>query len=170
MALGGSSKPTMATRWSITAARSTGSWGRSPFYPKHNAGVVVQTNLGGSLVPFIIAYNALDRLRGREPSELEPTVKKVHDEALAALAKGKERSDTEQVEGAGPSHDLDAYVGNFDHPGYGRVTIGRNEDGLTFGYNGEIFPLVHYHYDVFHYRDDGGRGAYPGQLRDEYTG
>ena len=125
--------------------------GQVAFLPKHNAGVVVQTNLGGSLVPFIIAYNALDRLRGREPSDLEPAVRKVHDEAVAALARGKERSDTEKVESAGPSHDLDAYVGSFDHPGFGRVTIGRNDVGLTFGYNGEMFPLIHYHYDVFHY-------------------
>jgi hypothetical protein len=125
--------------------------GQVAFLPRHNAGVVVQTNLGGSLAPFIIAYNALDRLRGREPSHLEPTVKKLHDEAVAALVKGKERSDAEKVEAACPSHELNAYVGNFDHPGYGRVTIDKNADGLTFGYNGELFPLVHYHYDVFHY-------------------
>jgi CubicO group peptidase (beta-lactamase class C family) len=37
--------------------------GQVAFIPKHNFGVVVQTNLRGSLVPFIIAYNALDRLR-----------------------------------------------------------------------------------------------------------
>jgi hypothetical protein len=82
---------------------------------------------------------------------LEPMVRTVHDEALAALTKGKERRAAEKVEGAGPSHDLGAYAGNFDHPGYGRITIGRNEDGLTFGYNGEVFSLAHYHYDIFEY-------------------
>jgi CubicO group peptidase (beta-lactamase class C family) len=119
------------------------------FLPKHNLGVVVQTNLSGNPVPFIVTYNVLDRLRGREPSDTEAQIRKIQDEAKAALKKGKEQSQRVRVEGAGPSHELAEYVGQYENPGYGTITIGLNDDGLTYTYNDEAFPLEHYHYDIF---------------------
>ncbi len=119
------------------------------FLPKHNLGVVVQTNLSGNPVPFIVTYNVLDRLRGRKPSDTDATIRKVYDEAKAAMKKGKEKSQESRVEGAKPSHALEDYVGQYENPGYGIVTIGRNDDGLTYTYHDETFPLQHYHYDIF---------------------
>jgi CubicO group peptidase (beta-lactamase class C family) len=119
------------------------------FLPRHNMGVVVQTNLSGNPVPFIVTYNVLDRLRGRAPADTESQIRKTSDEAKAALKKGKEQSQTVKVAGAGPSHDLADYVGQYENPGYGTIMIGRNEDGLTYTYNDESYPLQHYHYDIF---------------------
>jgi Domain of unknown function (DUF3471) len=48
-----------------------------------------------------------------------------------------------------PSHQLEDYVGRYENPGYGTITIGRNDDGLTYTYHDETFPLRHYHYDIF---------------------
>jgi CubicO group peptidase (beta-lactamase class C family) len=119
------------------------------FLPKHNMGVVVQTNLSGNPVPFIVSYNVLDRLRGRTPSDTEAQIRKISDEAKAAMEKSREQSRTVRIEGAGPSHPLEDYVGQFENPGYGTITIGRNENGLTYTYNDEMYQLEHYHYDIF---------------------
>jgi CubicO group peptidase (beta-lactamase class C family) len=121
------------------------------FMPKHQLGVVVQTNLGGTNTPFIVMYNVLDRLRGRDPSPVEARIRALHDETRSAMAKGKERSTADRVTGTEPSHDLGAYTGAFSHPGMGTITIGRDGAGLTYGYHGETFPLRHYHYEVFEF-------------------
>jgi CubicO group peptidase (beta-lactamase class C family) len=123
------------------------------FMPDHRLGVVVQTNLGENPVPFIVAYHVLDRLRGRKPSDVEGQIRKTADAAKAAREMGKQRSQEARVKDAPPSHPLDTYVGRYGHPGYGTVTIGRNEDGLTFSYHNETFPLPHYHYDIFEWTE-----------------
>jgi len=121
------------------------------FMPKHNLGVIVQTNLGGTNTPFVVMYNAFDRLRGREQSPVEEHVRKLHDEMHSALNKGKERSSSDKVADTRPSHELAAYVATFCHPGMGDIVIGRDDDGLTWGFNDLCFPMRHYHYDVFEF-------------------
>jgi CubicO group peptidase (beta-lactamase class C family) len=125
--------------------------GQVAFVPKHNIGVSIQTNLNGNPFPMILAYQVFDRLRGRTPSPVNEQVRKVTDEAKEAAKKGKEQNQTDRVPNTSPSHDLDAYTGEYEHPGYGTITIGRNADGLTYTYNNETFPLSHYHYDIYEF-------------------
>ena len=51
--------------------------------------------------------------------------------------------------GTHPSHALDAYTGDFEHPGYGTVSILLDGEQLKATFNAIIFPLMHYHYDIF---------------------
>ena len=48
-----------------------------------------------------------------------------------------------------PSHDLADYAGDYDHPGYGRITITHAEGQLHWAYRGMSEPLAHRHYDTF---------------------
>jgi hypothetical protein len=48
-----------------------------------------------------------------------------------------------------PSHDLADYAGDYDHPGYGRITITDAEGRLNWAYRGMSEPLAHRHYDTF---------------------
>ncbi len=48
-----------------------------------------------------------------------------------------------------PSHDLPDYAGDYDHPGYGRITITHAEGKLNWAYRGMSEPLAHRHYDTF---------------------
>ena len=48
-----------------------------------------------------------------------------------------------------PSHDLADYAGDYDHPGYGRMTITHAGDELRRAYRGMSEPLAHRHYDTF---------------------
>ena len=48
-----------------------------------------------------------------------------------------------------PSHDLADYAGDYEHPGYGRITITHADDELIWEYRGMSAPLAHRHYDTF---------------------
>jgi hypothetical protein len=48
-----------------------------------------------------------------------------------------------------PSHDLADYAGDYDHPGYGRITITHADGKLNWAYRGMSEPLAHRHYDTF---------------------
>jgi hypothetical protein len=48
-----------------------------------------------------------------------------------------------------PSHDLADYAGDYEHPGYGRMTITHADDALQWAYRGMSAPLAHRHYDTF---------------------
>lgn len=66
-----------------------------------------------------------------------------------AEQQGKEQSETKRVAGTSPSHPLEAYTGDFEHPGYGLLSITLNEAELRATLNDMVFPLRHYHYDIF---------------------
>ena len=56
-----------------------------------------------------------------------------------------------------PSHDLADYAGDYDHPGYGRITITHAEGKLNWAYRGMSEPLAHRHYDTFELPEAPGR-------------
>jgi hypothetical protein len=63
--------------------------------------------------------------------------------------KGKEQSETKRVAETSPSHPLEAYTGDFEHPGYGVFTVTLHEGRLQGLFNGIPLPIRHYHYDIF---------------------
>jgi hypothetical protein len=48
-----------------------------------------------------------------------------------------------------PSHDLAEYVGDYEHPGYGRIAITQAGEALHWAYRGMSAALDHRHYDTF---------------------
>lgn len=119
--------------------------------PDDNAAVAVFTNRGGTLVPYIIAFSACDRLlgaaktdwNGRIQKEIED-LKAQGEKLLAEMQKAEPAVPKTQ-----PSHPLDDYCGLYEHAGYGRVTISRDADQLQFTYNDIASSLTHVHYDIF---------------------
>src|SRR5262249_19774920 len=55
------------------------------------------------------------------------------------------------------SHDLADYAGDYEHPGYGRITITYAEGKLNWAYRGMSEPLAHRHYDTFELPEAPGR-------------
>ncbi len=117
--------------------------------PRENVGVVVLTNMGGTPVPSILTYNIFDRLLNLDIVAWSERSKA--DEAVIKEAeqKGKEKTEADRIPNAPPSHTLDAYTGNFEHPGYGVLSIELQNDSLQGTFNGIVCPLKHYHYDIF---------------------
>ncbi len=119
------------------------------FMPQEDLGVVILCNMNGSPMPQIIGYNLFDRLLGLEPVPWNERLKTDFDAAKEAQKKGKEQSASRRQEGKGPSHPLEDYAGDYEHPAYGRLSV-RLEDGvLTATRDALSFTVEHYHYDVF---------------------
>lgn len=112
------------------------------------------TNRSGTNVPHILAWNVCDRCLGLEAVPWSERYRKEHDEAKAAAATKRSREQAERVLGAGPAHDLDAYVGEYAHPGYGALAVSRDGDRLRARLDDLTWTLEHVHYDVFRARDE----------------
>jgi hypothetical protein len=56
-----------------------------------------------------------------------------------------------RVVGTRPSHPLQAYTGDFEHPGYGILSVTLEGDQLRGTFNGIPISIRHYHYDIFEF-------------------
>lgn len=120
------------------------------FLPEHNIGVSVIVNQDHVNVPAIVSYTAYQLLLGLADYDWNAHYRKFRDELEAAEKQGQSRSDTERKQGTQPSHALEAYVGDYEHPGYGVLHFQKAGDTLKASLNDKFHMLVnHYHYDLF---------------------
>lgn len=119
------------------------------FLPAENIGVAVLTNLDANPLGAILSYNVYDRLLGLEEVPWNKRYQEIFDVSKAAGEKGKEKAASDRLADTQPSHPLDAYTGDYEHPGYGRLVIEKEGEQLQLRYNAFTCPLKHYHYDTF---------------------
>ena len=120
--------------------------------PRHKIGVVVLSN-GDSYynpTPSIVAHTVYDRLLGLEPTDWNALNKPYYDEVVGAEKESKEKSSAERKVEAQTSHPIESYLGDYEHAGYGVVSIRKAEDRLQMVMNDKLaLALEHYHYDIF---------------------
>lgn len=117
--------------------------------PRRSIGVVVLSNLSDNPVPLLLALSVFDRLLGLEPAPWGARARDAAAETARAADGAEALRRADQIAGTTPSHDLDAYSGDYEHPGYGVLSIARDGAALKATYNGQGLALPHYHYDVF---------------------
>lgn len=117
--------------------------------PRDNIGVVILTNLGGTPIPIIVAFNVCDRLLGLDEIPWSQRTKEQVEKAKDEAEKAKEKMAKERKTGTKPSHPLEDYAGEFEHPGYGIISVEVEDDHLKGTYNSMSRVLEHYHYDTF---------------------
>ena len=117
--------------------------------PDENLGVVILTNRLGHPLAEIVAYNIYDRLLALDPIDWNGRLKQLEAKQKNAEEDAKKSGATNRKAGTHPSHDLKDYVGRYENPGYGTLTIQSAGDSFTATLNKISFPLQHYHYDVF---------------------
>ena len=116
--------------------------------PDRGVGIAVFTNRSQSMAPEILANYVFDRVCGKEPIPWLDRLRERRRKFVAQLdVDRKVRKSTRP--NARPSHDLADYAGEYDHPGYGRITITHAEGKLNWAYRGMSEPLAHRHYDTF---------------------
>jgi len=129
--------------------------------PYDGLGVVVLV-IGDHGAPLynVVSYAVYERLLGMS---LTPWSER----QLAIRLKGKEAGKQARAQAGGdrvantrPSHALDDYVGEFEHPAYGVLTVGREGEGLLFDFHKIHLPLSHFHYDRFDTPDDEEDGKW----------
>ncbi len=122
--------------------------------PREGVGVIVLGNRNLSMLPYILSLHFLDRALG-----IKSTV--WIEEGLKQLAKEKasqgERTKKEGMQrklGTNPLHPLEAYVGEYSHPGYGTMKIELINGALHATLHGLTMVLGHWHYDVFNIEEE----------------
>ena len=114
--------------------------------PEERIGVLTSSNLGGSGLGFALSFELADRLLGLEPRPWLTRLRELEDEQRTAAG---EAPSPMVVPGTAPSHPLEDYPGEYEHPGYGvlRVTVG--SEGLEFGLGELDFTATHRHFDTW---------------------
>ena len=129
--------------------------------PYDSLGVIVFV-IGNHAAPLynIVSYNVYERLLGLSLtpwSERQNAIRLKNKEAgkLARTKAGGGR-----VPNTKPSHPIDDYVGEFEHPAYGVLTISKGDTSLMFDFHKIRMPLSHFHYDRFDTPDDEQDGKW----------
>jgi CubicO group peptidase (beta-lactamase class C family) len=125
--------------------------------PDRGVGVAVFTNRTQSMAPEVLANYVLDRACGKEPIPWLDRLRERRRKFVAQLDVDRQARKTTRRLNTRPSHDLADYAGDYDHPGYGRITITHAEGTLNWAYRGMSEPLAHRHYDTFELPEAPGR-------------
>lgn len=118
--------------------------------PEENVGVVILTNVSGTLLPQFLSYRIFDSYMGQQPKDWQAEAL-IKVKALEVQAKAaQEKALAERVTGTKHSLELQNYAGTYQSEMYGDVEIRFNGGKLTqhFGpnFNGD---LEHWNYDSF---------------------
>ena len=131
--------------------------------PERGVGVAVFTNRDASPVPDILTNYVFDRVCGRELVPWLDRHRERRRKAVAQLDADRQARKASRRANTRPSHELADYAGDYDHPGYGRMTITHTGNELKWAYRGMLEPLAHRHYDTFELPEAAGR-LVPSQL------
>jgi CubicO group peptidase (beta-lactamase class C family) len=130
--------------------------------PTDSIGVIVFV-IGDQSYPLYntITYNVYERLLGMDLTPWSERNLADRDKGKAVGKEGRSKAGSDRVAGAGPSHKLADYAGEYEHPAYGIMKINLKEkDSLQFDFHNIVLPLSHYHYDRFDTPNDEEYGLW----------
>ena len=119
--------------------------------PDRDVGVAVLANNGmvPLFAPHILANYVFDRVCNKEPV---PWLERFREQRRKFVM----QQDSDQQAGKAtprpttqPCRDLGDYAGDYEHLGYGRITITHVEGKLHWAFRGMSEPLTHRYYDTF---------------------
>ncbi len=115
--------------------------------PADGIGVAVLTNTSAGLMHLVVACRVLDELLGAEPLDVFGFLKPRFDAVMTGSREAK--AARRIVPGAPPARPLSAYAGEYEHPGYGTLTIALDGDTLKPSFGTMDLTLAHRHYETF---------------------
>jgi CubicO group peptidase (beta-lactamase class C family) len=115
--------------------------------PDDGIGVAVMTNTSSSAMAPVVAYRILDELLGLEPLDWFSDYKPRFDAIMSGMREA--RTERRVVPDAPLPRPLEAYVGDYEHPGYGTLTITLEEGTLRPHLGTMDLSLSHRHYETF---------------------
>jgi CubicO group peptidase (beta-lactamase class C family) len=115
--------------------------------PDDGIGVAVLTNASSGWAAPVAAYRVLDELLGLEPIDWSAQFRPLYD---AALTGRSEAHETRRVVPDAPlPRPLEAYAGEYRHPGYGTLAISTEAGVLKPAFGTMKLSLVHRHFETF---------------------
>ena len=122
--------------------------------PDRNAGIVTLTNRTGSPVTDIVSMAVFDRLCGKEPVPFLDRYRTRRRAYIAQRPAEREARRAARKPSSGPTRPLADYAGDYENPGYGRITIDVIGEALHWRFRNLAAALAHRHYDVFEVPED----------------
>lgn len=138
------------------------------FLPEEEIGIVVLCNTHGSIIPYTVTFNIIDRLLGMEPVDWSGKMAKLMsggepadsavkdtpetlDPAAAPMNDGEKKTDDTQDDTKIVPLDrsLITYAGIYVHAGYGELSIQLKDDGLQAIFNEIEMPMEYTGNDTF---------------------
>lgn len=117
--------------------------------PKAKVGIALVNNLDRTDLNIALSNTLVDLLLGLPPRDWNAYYQEqVQKQQAALVARLKERAAKRQ-RGTKPSHELAAYVGAYEDPAYGTVTVSLENGALQLKWNNFSGDLEHFHFDTF---------------------
>jgi len=120
------------------------------FMPDEQLGVVVLTNMNGSPLPTVLAYDVFDRFLGRPAKDRVAEIQAARTRATARAEQAVAKIEAARVKGTSPSLPLGRYSGDYADSANGTMAVRLEGGKLVLRYGPEfIGDLEHWHYDTF---------------------
>ena len=118
--------------------------------PEERVGVVVLTNLGGSVYSAAVIYHILDRFVGAPRTDWSQHYRRLLDSVLDLGRQAQAKLEAARVQNTRPSRPLDDYVGTYTDELYGEFHVRKGDGRLVVHYGpGLVADLEHWHFDTF---------------------
>jgi Beta-lactamase/Domain of unknown function (DUF3471) len=129
--------------------------------PSDSIGVIVMV-IGDHAAPLynVVSWNIYERLLGLSLTPWSERLNVIRLEEKKATRIARAKVDAGRVAKRKPSHPIADYVGEFEHPAYGVLTISHADKSLGFGFHNIRLPLSHFQYDRFDTPDDEQDGKW----------
>lgn len=118
--------------------------------PEENLGVVVLTNMNGSILSMMLANKALDAFLGGTPRDWSALGLGLANAAARASDEAQQKVIASRVANTKPSLETSEYAGDYQSVVYGKATVALKDGQLVItrgaNFNG---VLKHWHYDTF---------------------
>jgi hypothetical protein len=125
------------------------------FMPHEKIGVIVFVigNHCASLYNFV-SYNVYERLLGLDQTPWSARFLDIRLKGKKAGTEARAKAGLDRVPNTKPSHPLQDYAGEYEHPAYGVLKVELQDGGLRMDFHKIRLPLSHFHYDRFETPDD----------------
>jgi CubicO group peptidase (beta-lactamase class C family) len=136
------------------------------FMPQDHIGVIV-FEIGNHSQPLynIVTYNVYERLLGMDQTPWSDRQLAIRLKNKKAGTEARGKANEGRVPGTEPSHPLAAYVGAYENPAYGVMTIGLKDNKLQFDFHKMRLAMTRFHYDRFDTPDDEEDGKWSVNFR-----
>jgi CubicO group peptidase (beta-lactamase class C family) len=131
------------------------------FMPQEHIGVLVAV-IGdhASILYNLVSYNVYERMLGMDQTPWTKRWLEIRLKGKKAETESRTKAGADRVKNTKPSHPLEDYVGQYEHPAYGLLKITQKDGQLQFDFHKMTFAMTHYHYDRFDTPDDERYGKW----------
>jgi CubicO group peptidase (beta-lactamase class C family) len=118
--------------------------------PEEKLGVVILTNMNGSLISNPLVYRIIDAYLGNPARDYSSELYKAYKPLLDQAAAAQKKAEAERILNTKPSLDISQYAGTYSNELYGNIKITNDSGQLKFAF-GPAFTsnLEHWNYDTF---------------------